>query len=153
MPLLGSVADVWRGDKPAAIHPAYETTDFSVSANREAIAFLQAELDEDDTMFLWGFETLLYFETKRTPQHRYAYSWPFLVTYYDGRHDEDLLSRLNDTPPDVFVVQHEDLTIWVTGREIDSRGALNEIPGLSEFLYGNYSKIGESPRFEYYRLN
>lgn len=151
VPLLRTV-DMLRGGEPTQFtsQREMEWSDFSVSANREAAVFLNAELKQGETLFLWGYETLLYFNTKRVPQHRYPYSWPFLVTFGDQRYADDLLARLNAAPPDVLVVENGDATGWVTGQDMDSREALPGVPGLQSFLEG-YTKIGETPRYEYYR--
>ncbi len=141
------------GQSPMTEADFYVETDFSSAATAAATEFLQNELQPSETLFVWGYDTGLYFTTNRTPLHRYPYSWPFLVSFYDRRYDADLLGRLLANMPDVVVVQNNDMTPWVTGRAVDSRGALAEFPALQNLIASRYRKIGDSPKFEYYRLN
>ncbi|MEN8833957.1 hypothetical protein, partial [Pacificibacter sp.] len=119
-------------------------------AAAEEIAELQKP---DDQIFVWGYETLLYFLLQRPPSYRYPYAWPLVVDFYDGRYTHDLISRLEAKPPETFIVQFDDQTPHVTGHNHDSRDMLKKIPELLHFLDQNYSKVKTVPRFEIWRRN
>ena len=126
-------------------------SDFNIDDNRAAAAFLNKALGEDETLFLWGYETELYFRTGTIPVHRFPYSWPFRVAAGGSRYQEELMERLRAAPPDVFVVEHGDAMPHVTGNPNDSRQELANFPDLANFIAAGYAKFGETPRFEYYR--
>ncbi|MDJ0637918.1 MAG: glycosyltransferase family 39 protein [Paracoccaceae bacterium] len=126
-------------------------SDFNVDDNRTAAAFLNNALGDDETLFLWGYETELYFRTKTNPVHRFPYSWPFRVASGGSGYQDELMDRLRAAPPDVLVVEHGDAVPHVTGNPNDSRAELANFPKLADFIAAGYAKFGETPRFEYYR--
>lgn len=106
----------------------------------------------DETFFLWGYETALYFLQEQPPLHRYPYAWPFVVTFYDGRYTADLMERLEAAPPDYIVLQKKDATPWVTDNPKDSREALEEHPQMHAFVMEGYQQILETARFDLWKI-
>ncbi|WP_419904829.1 glycosyltransferase family 39 protein [Kiloniella sp.] len=102
----------------------------------------------DETMFIWGYETALYFLQNTSPEYRYPYTWPFSVDFYDERYTKDLLDRLKKSPPKYFIVQKKDGTPWVTGHKLDSREILPKHPEIHNFLLNHYKSILETDRFD-----
>lgn len=102
----------------------------------------------DETFFLWGYETGLYFLQGQPPLHRFPYSWPFIVSFYDGRYTADLLVRLRADPPDYIVVQSGDAVPWVTANADDSRAALAKLPRIDGFVADGYVPVMRDERFE-----
>ncbi|MDU8946022.1 ArnT family glycosyltransferase [Ovoidimarina sediminis] len=126
--------------------------DFSSPAIEAAADRLNGMLGPKDNFFLWGYETMLYFHVRQPPLHRYPYSWPFVVNYYDGRYTADLMARLNRDPPELFVLQYRDATPWVTGEIRDSRQMIDEFPALASFLKASYVIVDSIDRFEIWGL-
>lgn len=117
----------------------------------DAVAFadlLRARRNPDDGLFVWGYETVLYFLVEEPPRYRYPYAWPFVVDFYDDRYTHDLLERLQAAPPRHFVVQKNDATPWVTGRPESSAEVLLEISPLKSFLEDGYSLVLSTARFD-----
>ncbi|MCJ2178606.1 glycosyltransferase family 39 protein [Novosphingobium sp. 2580] len=129
----------------------FQSAGFSTQRNAQAARRLAGLITRNDTLFVWGYETLLYYLSDRPPMYRYPYSWPFVVSYYDERYTDDLLRRLKGNPPDVFVVEYDDAAPWVTGELRDSRQMLGEFPGLKSFLMASYVKADEVEGFEIWR--
>lgn len=133
----------------ALSHPTEPDFDFGAT-----LAFSErfSEIRQpEETFFLWGYESQLYFFQRQPPLHRFPYSWPFIVHFHDGRFTEDLMGRLQAAPPDYIVVQHEDATPWVTGNRNDSRSQLREIPRLQAFIHDHYRLSMETERFDLWR--
>lgn len=108
----------------------------------------------DEAIFVWGFETTLYFLQNYSPKYRYPYAWPFSVGFYDGRYSQDLLKRLELSPPKLFVVQKNDATPWATGHQMDSREVLDLLPTIQIFLHTHYELVAETNDFDLWeRLN
>jgi hypothetical protein len=124
--------------------------DFDFAETLAAGRFLRAKLEPGEHVFLWGYETALYFLAGDPPHYRYPYSWTFAVNFYDGRYTDDLLTRLRADPPAFFVVQDHDATPPVTGREESSAELLPLYPRVEAFLYENYNLIRESQVFRIY---
>jgi hypothetical protein len=145
-----NAANTLQSDDPwVAALPLFKGgADYDVN---DVVAFAEqlSELrDAGDGLFLWGYDTPLYFLVKEPPRYRYPYSWPFALSYYDDRYSEDLMARLHAVPPRHFVVQKQDATPWVTGRTENSDGILGEVEGLEAFLTGGYRLILSVPRYD-----
>lgn len=107
----------------------------------------------DEDIFIWGYETGLYFLQETPPKYRYPYIWPFSVDFYDGRYTSDLLDRLKRSPPKYFVVQKNDATPWVTGHGLDSQKILQNHLDVNNYLIENYEKILQTDRFNLWENN
>ena len=129
------------------------SSDFDLNGTLAFAETIRARRAPEDKLFVWGYETMLYFLAESPPYYRYAYNWPFMVSYYDGRYTDDLLARLRSDPPAQFVVQKEDATPWVTYRAESSDQMLHEYPALETFLRDNYHLATSTPRFDRYEIN
>jgi 4-amino-4-deoxy-L-arabinose transferase-like glycosyltransferase len=130
-----------------------EPADYSF---RDTLVFsdlLSRHRQDGEPIFVWGYETALYFLQDAVPIYRYPFIWPFAADYHDGRYTADLMARLAASPPTFFIVQKQDATPSVTGRQMDSRDLLQLYPGVDGFLTGGYMKIETTPRFELWRRN
>lgn len=126
------------------------TSDFDLAAIVDFADVVKANRKPGDSLFLWGYSTMLYYLVDVPPRYRYAYAWPFMVDYYDGRYTQDLLDRLMADPPAQFVVQSQDATPWVTYNEKSSDEMLAAYPALEQFLTQNYHLVEKRPRFALY---
>jgi hypothetical protein len=129
------------------------SSDFDLAAIVAFADVVKAHRKPGDTLFLWGYSTMLYFLADEPPRYRYPYSWPFMVNYYDGRYTQDLLNRLRANPPTQFVLQSKDATPWVTQNPKSSDEMLAEYPALTEFLAQNYHLVAKQARFALYERN
>lgn len=61
------------------------------------------------------------------------------------------MATLADTPPAYFVVVHGDYTPFLSGRQEDSFGQLQYVPGLQQYLAQNYALDVDIKNFSLYR--
>jgi hypothetical protein len=132
---------------------SYETRDYSMPAILAADAALDEVRRPGESLFLWGYDPVLYLLQNEPPRYRYPYSWPFVVSFHDGRYSGDLMARLTADPPDVLVVENGDATPHVTGTDADSRAAVALVPGLETFISTNYRIVRSLQRFDILRRN
>ncbi|NDW53258.1 glycosyltransferase family 39 protein [Aliiroseovarius sp. PrR006] len=128
------------------------TTDFDLTETLDFTTTLNKYHEPGDTLFVWGYATMLYFLAETPPLYKYPYSWPFMVNHYEGQYSQDLISRLKASPPTRIVVQPKDAAPWVTGNHRSSEEQLDELPELREFIHGSYRLIEQYPRFKLYEL-
>jgi len=142
-------------DDPLATVQAtiHDGGDYDIQDTVEFAELVRARRHPDDGLFVWGYETVLYFLIEEPPRYRYPYAWPFVVDFYDDRYTNDLLERLRERPPRHFVVQKNDATPWVTGRPESSAEALPQIYPLDRFLKDGYRLILSTPRFDLFERN
>ena len=121
--------------------------DFDIATTEDFAKILATHRQPGDTLFVWGYETMLYLLAKEPPRYRYPYAWPFVVDFHDGRYTHDLMTRLEADPPKHIVVQDQDGTPWVTGRPESSAEFLQIFPELRTFIEINYEEIAANERF------
>lgn len=121
--------------------------DFDVVATEEFADILARHRAPGDSLFVWGYETMLYLLVQEPPRYRYPYAWPFVVDFHDGRYTADLMARLEADPPKHIVVQDGDGTPWVTGRPESSAQFLEMFPELRTFIDAGYEDIEKTDRF------
>mgnify|MGYP006278145147 FL=1 len=126
--------------------------DFDIHATLAFSERLSARRGPGDGLFVWGYETMLYFLQQEPPRYRYPYSWTFLVDFHDGRYTADLMARLEADPPRHIVVQKQDATPWVTGRAESSHEFLQSFAPLAGFIDRRYRLVDEVPRFELWEI-
>ena len=128
-----------------AIHPM--PVDFDIAATEDFAALLATHRAPGDSLFVWGYETMIYFLAEEPPRYRYPFAWPFVVDFHDGRYTPDLMARLAANPPRHVVIQNSDATPWVTGRPESSAEFLALFPELSSFFAAHYTPVAETEKF------
>ncbi|WP_136637359.1 ArnT family glycosyltransferase [Pseudooceanicola onchidii] len=121
--------------------------DFDVVATQDFARLMTAYRVPGDSLFVWGYETMLYLLAQEPPRYRYPYAWPFVVDFHDGRYSADLMDRLRADPPRHIVVQDGDATPWVTGRPQSSAEYLQLFPELKDFIEAGYEQVEATDRF------
>jgi len=130
----------------------FESADYSWSESELLREYIEKEFPADATMFLWGYETGVYYQLKKVPVSRFIYTWPLVVNYSQGRYNQQLMTELQAALPDIFVVQSGDATPYVTGEERDSREVLEDFPELQAFLAEHYNLSTVVARYDVYQL-
>lgn len=113
---LATVADVNAGD------------------NRGAAEHLRAKVPVGRTVFVWGFEPVIYDLADRRPASRFLYNVPQRVPWAKAGMREILLRDLAAHPPAAVVVEHRDVIPMVTGDGIDSADTLYDFWDFYVFL-------------------
>jgi len=121
--------------------------DFDVVATEDFADRLATLRAPEDSLFVWGYETMLYLLAQEPPRYRYPYAWPFIVDFHDGRYTDDLMRRLAEDPPKHIVIQDRDGTPWVTGRPQSSAEFLTLFPELRTFIELGYTEVESTDRF------
>lgn len=118
---------------------SYGSGDFSYLADAEVARYIRANTRQDERIFIWGFEPLIYFASERRPVSRFLSSNVIVNTSAIPSWKAELDQALRDTPPEIFVVvTHDDLR-WLTGRKGDSNKILRDfMPETLNWLRENY---------------
>lgn len=143
----------------ALLHPAararinehlYSVREVNSGANRRVAAWVDAETRPGDSVYVWGFEPVIYLLADRQPASRYIYDVPQRVSWGRDRARAALLADLRRSRPAVILVEHNDRFPWVTGDMLDSAGSLQRFPALLALLHTGYHSVGGIERFEIY---
>ncbi len=125
--------------------------DFSLRANLALADWLRAATDPGTTVFIWGYEPMVYFLARRPAVTRFIYTFPLIVNWQTGRFRDELVAQFVARPADVFVVEHDDATPWVTGHDKDSFETLMDFPALRDYVAAHYEPEVRVGRFDVYR--
>lgn len=142
----GTLMQHWREARQAAPVTAHgkdlsiysDGTDFSLAADLEVADYLRQNTGPDDTLFIWGYETLVYFLAERQQASRFVTHQPLASTWQMPKWREELMTDLVGRPPARILVIRNDAMPAVTGSILDSAGLLREFPELERFISRHY---------------
>jgi hypothetical protein len=129
----------------------YRLAEVDPAMNRHVAEWLKQATPLDATVFIWGFEPVIYELADRRPASRYVYNVPQRVDWAQRQTRPMLIAELQRALPAAVVVEHGDRFPWVTGDERDSAEVLQEFPELGVFLSTQYERAGSIGRFDLYR--
>jgi hypothetical protein len=116
----------------------YSTGDMDLRAIHEVAEWIAAKTPRDASIYVWGFEPLIYELTGREPASRFVFNIPQRVSWGQEEARRALLEDLVSSPPEVVVIEHGDVFVSVTGNEKDSAATLLEFPELFEYLESSF---------------
>jgi hypothetical protein len=130
--------------------PEHSITDFSIKEDYHLSQYLKAHTQEEEKIFIWGWESLVYFLSEREPASRYIFIYPLIQNDLDMRRDaqKTLWEELHEKNPRYFVVTKKDQNLI---DEIGSERRLAFFPEIEELLKCKYVKEKETERFIIYR--
>ncbi len=130
----------------------YSIAEVNIGANRQVAKWLEAHTSPDASVYIWGFEPVIYKLAKRRPASRYIYNVPQRVAWARETSRPALLVDLVNSAPAAIVVEHGDRFPWVTGDFLDSAEVLQGFPALESLLRQTYEPAGTIERFDLYLL-
>lgn len=128
----------------------YHVVDYDLGADRKVARIVATLAPPEASVFVWGFEPVIYWLSNRRPASRFIYDVPQRVSWNRERPRVELLGDLARDPPAVFVVQHGDVFRHVTGNAYDSHQALGTFPALQSLLEERYALSESVAQFDVY---
>jgi len=150
----------WLGRAASRVHAAFSRADrdrildtlqssgsLDAAANRTAARWIRDATRPGSSLFVWGFEPILYDDARRVPASRYVYNAPVRAAWYSGVSRPRLLEELAGRKPEAILVERDDVLPGVTGDALDSAHALEQFAGLRELLDRDYAVAADTGRF------
>lgn len=134
----------------AEIDRLASVADVNAAANRAVAVFLRDHVPPDRTVFVWGFEPVIYDLADRTPSTRYLYDVPQRVAWAKEAERATLMKDLQASHPAAVVVERRDVFPMVTGDAIDSNDTLQEFDALRTLLQDRYWMAEKIEDFDVY---
>ena len=100
--------------------------------------YIRERTAPDDTIYIWGFEPLIYYLSERRCPSRFIYNTPLFGAFHRPGNRTELLEDLKRAAPAYMIVVRGDVLEYVTGTRMDSYGALSAFPELKGFIERNY---------------
>jgi len=92
----------------------------------------------DDSIFLWGSESVIYWLADRRPTSRFVYDVPLRTAWQQGQTRVILMNELKASPPAIIVVEAGDFVPDIIGNTQDSQQSLQTFLQLKDFLSTYY---------------
>ncbi|NWF64047.1 MAG: glycosyltransferase family 39 protein [Chloroflexi bacterium] len=127
--------------------------DFSSRANLEAAAYFSTHADQDESIFIWGFEPGVYFLSQRQNATRFIYNFPLYGPNADPVLRAEFVRDLRQQRPVYIAIVRNDGMFQVTASQEDSWEAFNSFAEFRQFVFENYALETTIEDFEIYRLN
>jgi len=152
MARLGARTEILLGQgSPGLIDRLHSVADVSFGADLAMAEWLRAHTADEASVFIWGFEPMVYDLANRHPASRFIYNvpqrleWPGLESAR-----EELMADLRRDNPDVVLVLRNDVFTHVTGNHQDSWAALQQFDELKQFIGLGYRFEGSIEDFLIY---
>jgi len=128
----------------------YRVADYNLGANRRVAQEVATRTEENEPIFVWGFEPSIYWLSDRASSSRFIYNVPQRAQWQREHAREVLTRELARRPPAIVVVQHHDVFPMVTGGNLDSAQALYEYDALQQLIASKYELTTKIEDFELY---
>ena len=139
-----------RAEKTAEL---FSTNSFDRIAILEVAEWIDANLSEAETVYVWGFDPSIYLLTDTYPPTRYISNFPQRVDWSADASRQELLEDLEAAPPSLIIVSRTDTMRAVTGNLMDSRAVLDaEFVTLRQFLEKRYTLVQNIRGFDLYGI-
>ncbi len=137
----------WQGRQLVAA--IAEPEGFSYLLTRQAADKVAELTTPEDKVYLWGYDSLLFFLSHRQSASRYGFNYPLRVGDPAARRAE-VMGVLELHPPKLVVVQTADSNSLL---EATSAEALPEFAALAAFVGQHYSEVWRNDGFILYQRN
>lgn len=128
----------------------YSVADYDLDAARRTALELRRCTSAQSTVYIWGFEPVVYWMAERRPASRFIYDVPQRVQWGSQMARQELMASLERERPEAVVVQRGDIFPAVTGNWSDSAGALSSFPQLDGWLRREFTWSTSQGSFDVY---
>jgi hypothetical protein len=111
--------------------PAYENA-------RAISAYVRERTAPGESIYVWGFEPLIYMLADRPSSSRFIHSVPLVTDWSPPAWQREFMAELETNPPAYFIAQHMAGGTWITGHNITYFEYIAQFPALQAFLDANY---------------
>ncbi len=120
---------------------------YNLYAARQAAAEITHLTADSDTIYIWGFEPVVYWLSDRKPSSSYIYNVPQRAAWESERAWQKLWSDLRTHPPALIATQRLDIMPFVTGTRLDSTDSLPQYPRFERYLTEHFRMVKQVDRF------
>lgn len=142
--LAKNAVPFWQGQ---TIEAVARPEGFSYAQTKEAADQVAALTTPSDTVYLWGYDALLFFLSHRQSASRYGFNYPVRVDPTGARKAE-VMGQITLHPPKLIVVQTADSNSLLPN---SSAAALPTFPELQAELSDRYTQIWQNDGYIIYQ--
>ena len=125
---------------------------FSYRASEEVSTYLRARTTVGDTVFVWGYDPLIYVLSGRDSPSRFTSFLGLMSTWTPSRWQDEFVDDLSARRPRYVIAQRGENARWITGHDIDAVDFIPLIPRFRELLERDYEVERVIEDYTLYRL-
>jgi Dolichyl-phosphate-mannose-protein mannosyltransferase len=118
----------------------------NLSDYEEAATFVDGIARPEDSIFIWGSESVIYWLAVRRPASHFVHDFPLRVDWDQERSRAGLMRELEESHPVVIIVETGDFAPDIVGNGLDSMESLQTFSQLEDYLSKYFeptAKIGK----------
>ncbi len=126
----------------------------NLSDYEEAATFVDAIARPEDSIFIWGSESIIYWLAARRPASHFVHDFPLRVDWDQERSRAGLMRELEESHPVVIIVETGDFAPDIVGNGLDSMESLQTFSQLEDYLNKYFEPIAKIGKlFIFRRIN
>jgi hypothetical protein len=126
--------------------------DFSSRADMQVAEYLNAHTSQDEKIFIWGFESGVYFLSQRQNATRFIYNIMFYGRNTSPELKRELLEQIREEKPSYVIIVRNDGMSQVTDTAEDSWATFQSFDEFHGFVLENYQYETTIEDFTIYHL-
>lgn len=130
-----------------------ETEYFVIRETFNAVNYLNTNTVNNDKVFIWGFDPMVYYLSGKECASRFIYNFPLYWKKDNKNFRIELISDLNKALPEIILISKNDQLYLLSGYYEDSKQMVERFPEFKQLIKDNYVMDYQSQNFDYYKLN
>ena len=130
----------------------YGNGDFSYLADKLVAQYIKRNTLENQTIYIWGFEPIIYFLSNRKCPSRFIYNTPLYWSWTPPEYKNEFIEVMLNQKPEYFIIVKNDPVPFVSGDMFDSEWTFNKYEKLVQIIKENYKFEISIEDFKIYRL-
>jgi hypothetical protein len=123
---------------------------FDLGEAQAVAAWVRQELTPNETLLLWGCDSIVYWLSERRPATRFVHNMPQRGSWQREKARSRFMDEVRRSRPRAIVVQHGDFITSVIGEREDSATALRSFPELTAYLKDGFELMTTIGKFDVY---
>lgn len=130
------------------------TTDsvFMINKSFDAVDFVNQNTGQDDKIYVWGYDPLIYYLSGRKCVSRFVYNIPLLWKGENRELRKEFMYEMNKSNPKLILVESGDPLYFISGYNEDSKRLLERFPEFREFISAKYIFRKSIDDYDFYEL-
>jgi hypothetical protein len=129
--LLGIGPKLTRQQLNGQLYNLYDT---NLTDYEETAKLVDTITRSDDSIFIWGSESVIYWLANRRPASHFVHDFPLRVSWDQERSRASLIRELKEGHPAVIIEEAGDFAPDIVGNGMDSMESLRTFPQLEDYV-------------------
>ncbi len=131
---------------------AYGSEPYSYLADDQVARYLQARTAPGDTIYVYGYDPLVYLISERESASRFIYVFPVITPWVPANWRSEFYRDLQTKAPHYILIQADQGAPWIDGLHVDTATYAAHDAELQRILTNRYELDTEIEFFTLYRL-